>query len=335
MGTQQFKARHILRGLLAVLFLSVIVLLPSTASAQDRPKRGLSISPPVFELSANRGDTLTNTIRLDNLSEDNVEVSTELRNFTALGEKGQVSLSKDDTPFPLANWTKVTPAAATLAPKESKIFTFTITIPADGQPGGHFGSVVFMTKPSQSSDRTMASVSQELGSLVLLRVAGEATEELSIENFQTLNRSGKDNDSAKPTKVLPGGNIIFESRVANNGNVYLKPRGVITVNDIFGRKIGEFPLDSQNVLPQAVRRIETQWHSPFMFGRYTANISLAYGVNNEHIATASTSFWVVPYKNIPFLVGTATILILIVAGVKWRKRLSLAIQVLRGKKIKK
>ena len=83
---------------------------------------GIALSPPTFELAANPGDILQNTIRVENLNEVPIQVSVERQNFTALGEEGSVGLTEEETAFSLASWIVVTPEEAVIPAKGN--FTF-------------------------------------------------------------------------------------------------------------------------------------------------------------------------------------------------------------------
>lgn len=296
--------------------------------AQQPPERGLSISPLTFELSANPGDTLTNTVRLDNISDEALEINTAVRNFSALGEEGQVTLDSEAGEYSLAAWMSVDPATAVLAPGESRFFNFTINIPPNGEPGGHFGSVVFSTKIEGVSG-SGAAVGQEIGALVLLRVTGDTNEKLAIESFNTVRPTGDDGTDTKVSSILPGSPVMFESRVANEGNVYTKPSGIITITDVFNRTVGEVELSGQNVLPGAIRKMGASWESDFMFGKYDAQLTLTYGAGaNEKIVTETTTFYVIPYQNTAFLVAVGIAVFLLFALIFWRRRFAKAFGVL-------
>ncbi len=316
----------------AAVVLGFILLLysPATVHAQEEGKRGLAISPTTFELSANPGDNLINTIRLDNISDTMLEVTTDVRNFSALGEEGQVTLDTNDEKYSLRAWLGVEPANVVLGPGESKVIAFTIDVPPNGEPGGHFGSVIFSTKIPRAENGSAATVGQEIGALVLLRVAGDAREVLKINSFNAVSDRGDASD-AKPVKLVPQGPVVFDARIANEGNVFLKPKGVITITDVFNRSVAEFPLDAQNVLPEAVRKMNATWNSKFLFGKYDAQLTLTYGLNNSEIITATTSFWAFPYKSKVFMIGLVVILFILFASIKWRKRLSMALRVLFGR----
>jgi hypothetical protein len=288
--------------------------LPVAVHAED--KLGLSISPPTFEFSANPGDSISNSIRVENISDQQLPVSVDVRNFSALGEEGEVNLSKDDNSYSLSSWIKISPSTATIAPKESKTFDYTISVPTNAQPGGRFGSVVFSTSPKKVAGGTGVSIGQEVGSLIFLKIAGDVHESAQIVSF------------GAGGKVHEYGPVTFEARVKDAGNVQFKPRGTITITNIFGKTVETIPVDSRNVLPGAIRKMDAKWNHKWLFGPYTATTSMVYGSKGQ-IITASTSFWGFPFKII-----LAVLIVLAIAGFgiyKGRARLARTFKVLFGK----
>lgn len=287
------------------------------AAQESSSGTGLSLSPPTFEISANPGDTLKNVIRVQNISEKNLKVVVEKRNFTALGEEGSVSLTEEETSFSLASW--ITPGWSEfdLPAKGNINFPFEIKVPLNAEPGGHFGSLVFKIgglMPGQ----TGAALAQELGALVLLQVSGNVREEASLESFQT------------PKSFWEYGPVTFEARVSNKGNVHAKPLGSVAISDLFGRHVATVAIEGRNVLPGAVRRLPIVWEKRNLVGRYAATLSLGYGTKGQALV-ATTTFWVLPYR-----VGGAALAVLLAVGLilyRSRVRLKLALKVLLGKHV--
>ncbi len=288
-----------------------------TATAADQPQTGLAVSPHTFEMSANPGDTLKNSVRVDNLVDIPLEVTVHVRNFSALGEDGAVNLSTEEDEFSLSTWTSVTPAKIIIPARESKTFDYAIAIPQNAAPGGRFGSIVFQTAPTtELGGGSGFAVSQEIGALVFVKIAGEVTEKASITDFKTIHG------------INNFGPVDFDIRVKNEGNVHFKPTGTITISDFMGQKVATIPVDSQNVLPGAIRRMSANWNSGWLFGQYTATISLVYGKDRQ-VITASTAFWGFPYV----LVGISLLVIGILGWALYprRARIWRAIKILFGK----
>lgn len=298
------------------MVLGVMALAAHAETSQQQPKSGLAISPPTFELSANPGETLKNSLRVDNITNEPLEVTVTTRNFTALGEEGAVDLSEEESAFSLAKWISVSPESVTIPANESKVFDYTINIPGNAPPGGRFGSIIFKTAVKPVSGQSGVAVGQEIGALVFLKIAGEVKEQASIASFKTGG------------SLYENGPTDFELRVKNDGNIQIKPRGTITITNFLGQKVATIPIDEKNVLPGAVRKLESKWNSTWLFGKYTATVSLVYG-NNKQVLTASTTFWGFPYKLVILvLAGLAAAVALIYPR---RRRIVRAFKVLFGK----
>ncbi len=306
-------ARRIVSTIGATLILSSL-LAPVAQAADD--KVGLSVSPPTFELAANPGDTLKNTIRVDNLTDDVLEVTIERQNFTAAGEEGQAELTEETTPFSLAAWIKVATPVIDIPAKASKTVPFTVNVPTNAEPGGHFGSVVFRTKAKPVTGQSGVAVGQQIGALLFLRVAGDLKEEGKLVSFNS-NKS-----------FFEYGPVSFESRLSNGGNVHFKPQSTITIANMLGQKVATIDVDPHNVLPGAIRKFSTEWKPKYLFGKYTATLSVVYG-DKKQILTATTTFIGLPYK----LVGVVLIASLIVLTfiIRRRKRFARVFKILFGR----
>ncbi len=292
-------------------------------NAQQASKITLSYTPQVIEISANPGDPpIENVVRITNGSEVPVEITSKAVNFTAAGEEGEPELTEESTSFSLAQWVSITPEAYGLAPKESQDFKVTVTVPADAEPGGHFGAVQFKgLPPKDPSGNTQIGQEFNVAPLILVSVAGDIKEEANIETFKAAKSFWTNWTDDDP--------IMLETRIKNSGNVHFKPRGTVTIKNMFGKEVTKIPLTESNVLPDSIRKIETIWKDPgFAVGRYSAEVSFVYGADDT-ILTAQTNFIVFPYKTVlPALAGTFVGLFILI---KFRKRFALAAKVLSGK----
>lgn len=304
---------------LAFILSSIAIIFQSQVKGQESTTpSGLSITPPTFEISGNPGSVITNTIRLDNMKTSAVRLAVDRRNFTAIGEDGGVGLTEEDGTFSLASWISVDPSDVVIPAKSSKTFTFHIKVPLNAEPGGHFGSLIFRTVPDGSAlTGSGASIAQEIGALVLLRLAGDTKESAQVESFQTAK------------SFYEYGPITFEDRVKNTGNVHIKPSGNIIITNLLGQKIATVPLENKNVLPGAIRKIDGTWNTKWRIGQYTATAVIIYGANNTQLANVTT-FLVFPYR--VAIIIFAVILVLFTFVYRSRKRLKMAWKILTSGK---
>lgn len=303
--------------------LSAYLLLPllltfvfGVAPVHAQQVGGLTVIPPKFELFANPGDSVTEVVRLKNESDSPMTFSVLVEDFSSTGEEGKVVLEEgeSDSTYSLKRWIEPSVRNLTLQPGEEQPFAFKITVPSDGEPGGHYASVLFQIGSSEQIPG-VATVQHRVGSLVLLRVSGNVVEQASVETF-------------KAPAYSANGPVTFEIRVKNDGTTHIRPEGTILITNIFGRKVDEIPLDTANVFPGAVRRLDTVWDRTGMFGYYTATLVAKYG-QQPLVLSKATKFAVAsPVSLIVLTVGTLAVLVFVISIVSGRGRLLKAIRVL-------
>ncbi len=242
--------------------------------------RALTVGPPKLEYSVNPGDVMEGKLFLMN---ERDETQTFYPNFEKFIEVDGEKKFLSGEPSTLADWFRAEPSV-TLKAKEQRYIPFSFKVPLDAPPGGHFAVIWWSTAPpGASGERT--SIVVRAGILVFLRVSGDIKEDAKILNFSA---SGRLLDKL-PTSF----NIEFQ----NDGNVYLKPSGEITIKNIFGgtRAVLAFNSKGTQVLPQSKKGIAESWEGGFGFGFYTANLSAVYGESSKKISE-KFGFFVFPWK---------------------------------------
>jgi len=298
---------------------AVLIALAKPVFAQAPPAVSLVVSPPTFELSSAPGKIVTNVIKVTNPSSQTLDVKVVLKDFIASGEEGGVDLTdidtETDTTYSLSKWISVEPAAAAILPKATANFTYTITTPRDAEPGGHFGGILFSVGGGDVSG-SGASVTTEVGSLVLLNLSGKTKEDAKLVSFEPIKRLNE------------YGPIELEYRVQNKGNVHIKPVGKVVIKDMLGRIAYENSVDPKNALPASVRKNIFKWDTKWLFGKYRAQISLNYGAESK-LLYSETQFWVIPYKIVIAVVAVVGLFIIYIS--RNGKRIKKAIRLIAGK----
>lgn len=288
--------------------LSLFALLSFSHSAQ-----AVSISPVKFELSANPGDEISNVIRIYNDGTETVNVRINLENFSPSGEGGQVVIDEatPDTGYSIKSWVTLEENTFTLEPRTSRTVGFTMTVPVNAEPGGHYGSILASIAPGAAGGGV--GVAQRIGALLLVNVSGEIVEKMYVAEFSA-------------PKFIEYGPVNLTLRFKNDGSVHLKPRGFVTLTNMFGKDAGTFDIPQSNILPQSVRKFDFPWGVKYMYGKYTASVTAIYGSANESL-TAVATFWVIPWKFI--LVVILVLILVIVLLFRGRNRIALAVRVLK------
>lgn len=307
--------RNIIASLVvAAAAVTGVVVATNPAHAANAPTgQALEIAPPVLNLKANPGETIKTTISLRDVSTSSLVVRNQINDFVAAGEDGTPKLLLDDTdeksPYSLKEWVQPLPQL-TLKPKEVNKLPVTIRVPKDAAPGGYYAVIRFTASPP-GLDGTGVSLSASLGTLILLRVNGDAKEDMQIEQFS----ASKNGDVNWLFESQP---ITFITRVKNNGSLHEQPTGQITIKDMFGNTVANVNvnLERNNVLPSSIRKFDPKLDSSVigdraLFGLYSADLKLNYGSEGQTV-TSSTSFWVVPYRMILFGVLLIVIAIIVI-----------------------
>lgn len=284
------------------------ILMPFLVFAQSV---GITVSPLTFELTAVPGETISNAVRVTNPTEGSVIFDMDVEDFTAAGEEGDVivEVSEDET-FSMRTWTAVEPERFTLGPGETQIVQFTITVPQNAEPGGHYGTILATVKGTLGV--TGAAIAPKVGSLVLLSVSGAIREELFIREFLIPSYS----------EVGP---VPIALRLENTGSVHVKPLGFVVIHDFFGSQVAQIDLPPKRILPGNIRRIDMEWSRRFPIGKYTATLVGSFGISNTPFSAIST-FWVFPWKIA--LEAAGGLIVILAILIKTRKRFATALRVL-------
>lgn len=308
----------------------LIALLVLGVFLSNNTAHAITITPVRFEISTDAGQTVSGEMILMNEQDEIKTLYSSYENFEARGENGTPTFVP--AVEGLATWIDA-PDTIMLNPRESKVVPFTITVPQGAEAGGHFAAVFWSSNPNEPGQ---VSIGAKIGTLVLLTVSGDITEEGKVMDFTT--KSGQ-----KKFDALPVG---FTYRFQNGGNDRIKPEGLLVVKNMFGMTTKNIPANQVegNVLPKSIRRFEVVWQSGsdsaltladseniknesfmetikrqwnnFALGKYTAHLDISYGKANQK-ATAMYSFFVFPWQLIvTLLIGVALALYLLKHGIK-------------------
>ena len=256
----------------------------------------LSISPSLFDMSADPGQKWQSSLRIININNFDLTVYVDVVNFLPQGEGGDGRFlpvpAEGGEGVTLAEWFTIT-REAVLVPREQSVeIPFSVMVPEDASPGGHFAAILVGTKPLVPEvGQARVQTSQMVTSLFFARVTGDVIESGTIREFTTTE------------SFLNSPEATFELRFENKGNVHLQPQGDIRITNMWGEERGVVPINQNssfgNVLPESIRKFEFAWKGEWSIsdmGRYTAVATLAYGSDDRQFSSAIVNFWVIPFK---------------------------------------
>ena len=271
---------------------------PPLVAGITEGRLSMTLTPPLFQLSLLPGATWSSTLRFTNNNSYDLVIAAFTQNFRATEDAGVLFSPVGTVPganaYELATW--ITPQGGAITVKHGSTINipFTIAIPQNAEPGGHYAAIIVGTTPTHGGDGEV-SVGAQLSSLVLVRVIGDVLERGMIEDF------------ASAHAIVQTQAAAFTLQFQNTGNVHVAPQGDIRITNMFGRERGRIAIDGSNpfgnVLPNSSRKFVFDWKGErnfFDIGRYTARVSLTFGDNETRHVYYTAHFFVLPW--IPFSV---------------------------------
>jgi hypothetical protein len=291
----------------------------------------VTVSPPLIQLTIGPGETWSSALKVTNTNKHDVTYYATVLDFEATGEEGvgtfiprvQLGAPTGPTGYSLASWIEMASTSVTIPAGESGDVPFTVRVPENAEPGGHYATILVGTQTGtgEITGPTM-QISSYVSSLIFVRLRGEAIESGRIREFRT------------EQSVYDTADANFLLRFENTGNTHLKPQGDIVIYNMWGKKRGELAVNQErhfgNVLPQSTRRFSFAWTgegSVADIGRYSAVVTLAFGDGDKRNISATTYFWVVPtVPLVTTLVSIAGFVLLIVWFIRRYIRRALSLE---------
>jgi len=270
---------------------------------------GIKISPAIIEERVEPGQILRSYLYVTNSTKTTQTYYVSKMNMMGLTEKGDPEFGDDaGIGSTLSSWISIPIAPVVVPASGTKEIPFSIQIPGNASPGGHFAGIFVSTVPDSKEKSNKFVIGVQAGTIVSLRVSGDVREGLQIRNFFT-DRIVYDIPEVKLT-----------TRVENTGNTLVRPIGSIEIFDWFGKKVATLIVNEKGgaVLPRNTRAYETLWRGEgFILGKYAANLSLSYGDSAKKTAYTTATFWVFPIKMVAsVLVGVILFVVVIFGGAR-------------------
>lgn len=312
-GVFRVSGKHLLRRVGTIAMSLIVLMGASVAYAQS--SMSVSVTPPLMQLTIGPGESWSSSLKIINSNSYDVTYYATVVDFEATGEEGQgtlIPLSSDASStadsFSLGSWITLDRAPITIQAGKTGAVPFTVRVPLNAEPGGHYAAILVGTQPGNTelTGPTM-KVSSYVSSLILVKIRGETVEQGRIREFRT-EKAWSDTADA---------NIIL--RFENTGNAHLHPSGDITIYNMWGKERGTIAVNGEggnfgNVLPKSTRRFSFSWTGDtdlFDIGRYSAVVTLAYGDQGKQNTSAVTYFWVVPTTPVATTLGIIAAVIIL------------------------
>lgn len=268
---------------------------------------GVTLLTSYIEKQLDPGQSLNVTIDVRNEGQKEQIFYPGVRDIEGMDEEGHPVFAPEGQEMSegqLSSWISFSYHALRLAPGQTAPFNVFIRVPENAPHGGHFAVVMFSTEPPEVvGENSAVSVAYAAGTIVALRVGQDATDEAVLREFRT------------DEGVIGAPPVKFLTRIENTGNALTRPYGTIEVSNMFGRFVSSasFSPTAGAILPGSIRKYTTAWDGEgFLLGRYTADISITYGLDEKKTLVGTASFWILPAKPLLYALGGFVVVFLAV-----------------------
>jgi len=266
-----------------------LALLGGSAGIVSAAGIGTTVSPPVYDLAANPGETIIQKMTVHNDASSEQSYVPVVNTIAPANEQGGLSFGPASS-ADLSGWITVTPSKLDLPADQSADFTITIKVPTNATAGGHYATVFAKSDTPGTLDG--ANITALVGTSFLLKVSGATVESADVVEFSTSR-----------ARLIPGEPIDFAVRVRNSGNVHVRPQGTIQIfRDSI--KVDEVTVnaDGLTVLPSSIRKFTAESNKSLPSGTYTAKLTLTYGAG-QTLSVPGISFVVIGEASMMTLVA--------------------------------
>ena len=280
-----------------------LFLIPASTFAQN--DAGIGLKPASIAEKMEPGEVRQFTVLVSNVSGQDQNYYLNKRNISGVRDGGVPIFSVNDGDtggFALSDWIQLESDRLEVKAGEEKPVSFILSVPNNASPCDHFGGIFVSAEPPEIKE-SGAAIGYQVANIVSIRVAGECIEQAQIRQFSTDNY------------IYGKSEVNFNLKFENTGNTLLRPRGPLTITNMFGKEVANiiFNEDQAGVFPGDTREFNFSWTSDLTgFGRYEAMVSPSFGEEGFKQTVFSTAtFWILPMNIILPAAGILAVLLLI------------------------
>lgn len=264
-------------------FIGIFLVASNTFAIGIRPLRNeLNVKPGE---SAKSEVTVVNETKADFMAEPIVQV------FYKNDEKGfPIYPSKEEKQTEnILSWLSISKQPILVPAGKSVTVPFIIKVPSNAIAGGKYLTIAY--QPIKKEKGSGISTNVRAASLLYITVEGKVTQSAEVSQF------------ALPSKLAGDQPFVFEVGFKNTGNIYLKPKGSITILDaatntqitgitqyadpktskLINSDVLPLNLNESSVLPGSLRIFRPEWNIHLKSGKFRAVLNLEYSDSAEPI----------------------------------------------------
>lgn len=293
-----FLTKHFIhrKRLLAASFLAIATIITPTAMAAEPGKESITLSPASQRFKLDRGAKQSGELTVVNDGTTSYTFLMYAKPYSVNDVEYTPDFYTVRTNTDLERWISFPKKSYVLEAGKSTTVPFTISVPGDATPGGHYGAIFAETQPDGTANGTSVQRKKRVGSLMYVTVNGD---------FKTGGSFGSIKTSALQFKPP----LHSELTTENTGDTDFEVKTVFQVEDVFGHTKYHDEKTYQ-LLPKTKRLLALEWTKSPGFGFYKVTVSAAQldqtTSETSYVLMAPIAFYMV------FVVGLFALIIYLV-----------------------
>lgn len=249
---------------LAMVFGAGAAKAQSTEAEAER----ITLSPSSTSLTVDAGETVTGSMKVVNDGSVAYGFNVYARPYAVSNELYDPDFTKQAANTNVYKWVQFSQTSYAIEPGQTIDVKYTLRVPADAAPGGHYG-VLFAETNERGLEGTGVARKKRVGNLLYITVNGAYKTQGSLEKF-----------------ILPfwqfKAPVVSSLRIKNSGNADFKTKVTTVAKDIFGQTKFTYTGDPI-VLPDTTRLVEMKWEKAPAFGLFKVQQTAEFlGQKHEH-----------------------------------------------------
>lgn len=311
-----------LRYILSTALLFGILFVTNT----EAKTLSIGTAPTNEKLQLEHGEIYEGEFTVWNLAESTITYYVHVSSFKQIQNQpgSAIFLSPQDDAqnlYSASNWVTLEKNVLELVPSRNVTVAYTITVPEDTTMGEYSIEIYFSSEEAEKQDITATYGVLSSGIPILVTVGDDWAESAEILDFY----------SAKKIYEKPNFTTLL-TRIQNLGDTHITPKGDIVLTNIFKKEVGRIHFNEQNqsLLRDSNGTYESVWDlekyindGQLALGPITAETFILYRHTNPgfSVLSATTTFWIIPWKLI-IMVLIAIITLYVILAIRKKKKKS-------------
>lgn len=249
-------------GLIAALMF-VFAITPLARAADSTPRESITLSPIKQRYALDAGSTKTDELTVVNDGETGYDFIVYARPYSVHNETYDNPDFTAQTPTTdVYKWVQVSQAKYHVNAGQTVKVPYTIRVPQNAAPGGHYSVLFAETQPTDTSGGNSVVRKKRVGMIIYATINGQ---------FQM---GGHSLGTSIPFLQFHAP-LTASSRVKNTGNSDFVVSSTYRITDLFGGE--KYRVDKDYVvLPQTTRLMTFAWDDAPWFGLFKAELKMSF-----------------------------------------------------------